>query len=145
MTHTKTWYGARCLFRIEIERSNSPSLIEDRIILVEASDPDEAIALAESEAREYAAFGWADENGRRVTPRYLDVCDVYRMNAIPAHGVEVHSSRIRAEPGVSDDAIIDRLLGSESESHVEGHAPFVPSLEATAKSFRGTPSPGDKK
>jgi hypothetical protein len=128
MTHDKTWYGARCLFRIEIEGSAGPSLIEDRIILVQARDPDEAMLLAEKEAHEYAAFGWADEENRRVTRRYLQACDVYRMTSTPVHGLEVHSSRVLAEPGVSDDTILDRFLGSEREADAEAHSAFVPSL-----------------
>ena len=136
MSDEKKWYGARCLFRIEVEATDSPSMVEDRVILVEAGDSDEAMVLAETEAREYATFRWVNADGEHVGIRYLEVCDLYEMNAGPRQGIEVHSTRVFVEPGVSDDEIEDRLLGAQREVEAVFGSRFVPDLDRTAELIR---------
>ncbi len=54
--NSEPWYGVKLVFRhlnLEVKESGA-SVYEERVILVNANDEDEAIALAETEAAEYA-------------------------------------------------------------------------------------------
>jgi len=55
--NNEPWYGVKLVFRhnnLEVEVSGA-SVYEERIILVKATDEDEAISIAEKEAESYAA------------------------------------------------------------------------------------------
>src|SRR5882762_8972194 len=76
-------FSVRCIFRWEPRADQRRKhLYEERITLWVASDIDEAIALAEEEARTYASGG--DE--------YLGYCQAYALfESIEKSGVEVFS------------------------------------------------------
>ena len=67
------WYSARCLFVHENTPSeiSPPRVYEERIILIRATSFEDAIAQAETEAREYAA----STDG----VRYLGHVDVFHL------------------------------------------------------------------
>lgn len=50
------WYGVRCLFKHHSPSADSPTYAyEDRIIVVQADDANEALAKAEKEGYEYCS------------------------------------------------------------------------------------------
>jgi hypothetical protein len=51
----KTWFGAKTVLRHPgLEREPGKSCYEERVVLIHASDEEEALKLAEQEANEYA-------------------------------------------------------------------------------------------
>lgn len=99
------WYAVRCVFRsawAETSEGLPPDehLYEERITLWQASSMEEAIALAEGEAGEYA-----DEEDD-----YLDLAQAYKLFDDPvAQGAEVFSlmRSSRLEPDEYLDAFFD--------------------------------------
>ncbi len=74
-----TWYSVRCHFRFD------EASYEERITAWQAAGFDEAIALAEAEARRYA---------QSIGGRYLESCDCYRLTSRPMSaepGFEIYS------------------------------------------------------
>jgi hypothetical protein len=69
----------RCLFEVD---AGPPAIYEERITLWRADGFDDAIALAEAEAREYSLA---------VDGRYLDLAQCYALPDEPQHGAEVFS------------------------------------------------------
>ncbi len=117
------WYGVRTLFRTQAtgrpvgtdeDYSEDATLVEDRVVLVRARSFDEAIQKAESEAHKYAAeVSHRNPYGQRVKRRYLRYCDAFEMWADPANREEVFSSTEVVVLKESDEAIIDRVIGSK--------------------------------
>lgn len=77
-------FSVRCIFRWEPRVDQTRKyLYEERVTLWRASNVDEAISLAESEAKTYAS-----EPGSE----YLQYCQAYALfDEVEAHGVEVFS------------------------------------------------------
>ena len=77
-------FSVRCIFRWKPRRDQvRKHLYEERITLWKASDIDEAIALAEEEARAYAS-----DSGEE----YLEFCQAYALvEESEANGIEVFS------------------------------------------------------
>jgi len=72
------WFGVRCVFRW-----TQPSTYEERITLWEADSLDDAIAMAEEDARNYA---------ERLGSEYLDMAQAYWIGRDrPAAGTEIFS------------------------------------------------------
>lgn len=113
------WYSFRGIFKSEIVGATGSvqevSLVEDRIVLLQAESFDEAIRLGEIEADSYAKNVWPNAQGELVKTRYLGACDVFVIKASPAEGVEIYSSLLLRQAPESDEAIVARLLGSEDE------------------------------
>lgn len=104
---TDEWFAVRCVFRWE-EYGGRP--YEERITLWRAADLDEAIALAEAEAREYA-----EESGFA----YLGLAQGYATGADElAPGSEVFSL-LRTSP-LPPEAYLDRHFDTGGEHQ---HAP----------------------
>jgi hypothetical protein len=96
------WYAVRCVFRsawMETEHVPDEQLYEERVTIWQASSSEEAIALAEAEAEEYA--GDEDE--------YLELAQAYQMFDGLAHGAEVFSlmRTSKLEPDEYLDAFFD--------------------------------------
>jgi hypothetical protein len=92
-----TWYAVRCVFRsawLETADGLPPEehLYEERMTLWQATSSEEAIALAESEAADYA--GDEDE--------YLELAQAFRLFDAPANGAEIFSL-MRSSPLESDE------------------------------------------
>ncbi len=80
------WYAVRCVFRsawAETSEGLPPGvhLYEERVTLWQATSLEEAIALAEAEALEYA-----DEDDD-----YLDLAQAFKLFDDPSSGAEVFS------------------------------------------------------
>ena len=98
------WYAVRCVFRsawAEAEDALPPDehLYEERVTLWQASSAEEAIALAEDEAAEYA-----DDDDE-----YLGLAQAFLLFDSPGHGAEVFSlmRSSRLEPDDYLDAFFD--------------------------------------
>ncbi|MGZ6827281.1 MAG: DUF4288 domain-containing protein [Mycobacteriales bacterium] len=103
-----SWYAVRCVFRTmwtETAEGVTPDeqLYEERITLWQAGSAEEAIALAEEEAVDYA--GDEDE--------YLDLAQAFRLYDSPGHGAEVFSL-MRTSP-LEPDAYLDAHFDTGSE------------------------------
>ena len=103
-----SWYAVRCVFRsawtVE-EHAETPDeqLYEERITLWQATSVEEAIALAEGEALEYA--GDEDE--------YLEIAQAYQLYEGPAQGVEVFS--LMRSSDLEPDAYLDAFFDTGAE------------------------------
>ncbi|HEX5597962.1 MAG TPA: hypothetical protein VFX61_18400 [Micromonosporaceae bacterium] len=75
----QSWFSVRCIFRGEDDTATS---YEERITVWRARGFDEAIALAEAEAADYAEL---------VGCRYLDLAQAYHLADEIGHGAEVYS------------------------------------------------------
>ena len=76
------WYAVRCVFRsawMDTEHIPDEQLYEERVTLWHATSVEEAIALAEAEAQEFAG----DE--------YLELAQAYQLFDVPGHGTEIFS------------------------------------------------------
>jgi len=109
-----SWYAVRCVFRTmwtQTPEGVTPDeqLYEERITLWQATSAEEAIALAEAEAADYA--GDDDE--------YLEIAQAYQLYDSPGHGAEVFSlmRTSRLEPDAYLDAFFD--TGSERQQVFE--------------------------
>ncbi|MEU4107015.1 hypothetical protein ACGFYT_16080 [Streptomyces sp. NPDC048208] len=72
------WYGVRCVFR-----HRPLDVYEERVTLWTARSPDEAIARAETEAREYCDLLEEVE--------YVNFAEAFLIREVPGEGVEVFS------------------------------------------------------
>jgi hypothetical protein len=81
MNATRDWYAVRCIFGFKSPPEMAETY-EERITLWQAPSDDEAIALAEREAHDYA-----DD----CDAIYLGLAQSYRLVDQPAQGAEVFS------------------------------------------------------
>lgn len=79
------WYAARCLFIDRQPMDGSPSPVyEERIVLFQARSFEEAMKLAEDEARAYAS-----QSAGREYLEYVDIFHLFETEV--GHGTEVFS------------------------------------------------------
>jgi hypothetical protein len=85
---SSAWYAVRCIFRSAWppdEPTTDVRHYEERITLWQAESADDAIALAEVEAEQYA--GAIAE----APSEYLGLAQAYALSDPPTHGAEVYS------------------------------------------------------
>ncbi|MCW2586521.1 MAG: hypothetical protein JWN55_2037 [Frankiales bacterium] len=100
------WYAVRCVFRsawAESDHVPDEQLYEERITLWQARSLEDAIALAEAEAEDYA--GDEDE--------YLDMAQAYQLPAAPGQGTEVFS--LMRTSVMEPDAYLDTFFDTGAE------------------------------
>jgi hypothetical protein len=97
-----SWYGVRCILLA------NPGLYEERITVWNASTFDEAVGLAEEEAKEYAA---------QIEGQYLGFLQAYRMANDLGHSSEVFS--LLRDSDLDPTEYIDRFFQTGSE-HSQG-------------------------
>jgi hypothetical protein len=79
----KRWFGAKTVFRHPgLERELGKNCYEERVVLIRASDEDEALRLAEGEANEYA-------DGSAT--RFLGYVNIFRIEDTIGSRAEVFS------------------------------------------------------
>jgi hypothetical protein len=90
------WYSAKTVCKHQTSRDGAPTkLFEERVILLQAVDFDDAIAKGEAEAHEYC------RNLDGVT--YIGYVIVYRLfESVVGHGTEVFSLMRESELSNSD-------------------------------------------
>lgn len=106
------WYSVRCIFRHK-KRSDMTKnyLYEERITLWKAVSFDEAIELAEKEAKEYA---------RNNECEYIELAQTYHLyDDEIAHGTEIFS--LMREHNYTPKRYIDRYFDTnyERQQHYE--------------------------
>lgn len=101
------WFSVRCLFHCV---NLAPDLYEERVTLWRADNFEEAIALAEAEAAEYAEM---------VDFRYLGLAQAYHLDDEVGHGAEVYSLMRSSDLPPEDylDAFFD--TGTEHQGTME--------------------------
>jgi hypothetical protein len=103
MVESSGWFGVRCVF--EHESDDAEHSYEERVTLWRAGSFDEAIALAEAEAIEYAAT-----LGRT---RYLGLAQAYVLADEPGHGAEVFS--LIRDSELAPDEYLDAFFDTGTE------------------------------
>lgn len=85
----KDWYAVRGLFRWYFKSTDETDCIEKRIVLFKASSFDQALDLAELEARSYCERD--PESNFQIEA--VGHWRAYRVDEKPAVGVEIYSDR----------------------------------------------------
>jgi hypothetical protein len=111
----KQWYSVRCVFEMPTiaalnEVPEDIRLYEERVTVWRAASLDEAIALAEQEATEYAG----------ATDRYLGLAQAYALEAPPAHGAEVFS--LLRNSRLDGETYLNTFFDTGDEEQDEGKA-----------------------
>lgn len=100
------WYAARCVFRhYKVTPIHDCKYVyEERIILVRAEDMEQAIRIAEKEAREYAA----------KDSEYLGYVNIFHLfESIVDHKMEVYS--LMRSSDLEADDYLDHFFDSGNE------------------------------
>jgi len=135
----QAWYGVRTLYRVTAEGrpksrdkhfDREATLIEDRVVLFQAIDFDDALAQGTKEARAYCRqVKFNNAYGQSVRMRFLDARDAYEISEMtdgpPAAGWEVYSSTELVGQTVSDSAVIRRRMGAKASPVVEVRYKFM--------------------
>lgn len=135
----KGWYGVRTLYRVTAEGepisrdkhfNPASTAIEDRVILIQATDLDDALAQGEKEARSYSRqMKFNNAYGQKVRMRYLDACNVWEIPEMtdgpPAAGWEVYSDIELVRESVSDAAVIRRRMGPKTSGTFQARFKFI--------------------
>lgn len=106
------WFGVRCVFAVGWPPEAEGRSYEERVTLWRAASLEEAIGLAEGEAREYAAT----INDSPDT--YLGLAQAYRMLDEPGHGAEVFS--LVRDSGLGHEDYLDAFFDTGEERQAEG-------------------------
>jgi hypothetical protein len=94
------WFGVRCFFRW-----SEPPTYEERITLWEAASLDDAIVMAEEDAKAYAA---------RLNSQYLELAQAYWIGPKPpASGSETFS--LMRDSDLDADAYLDTFFDTGQE------------------------------
>jgi hypothetical protein len=133
-----TWFGGKAAFRLSIDDAENlvhgSTVIEERIVVLDCANADEALQRLEVLADKYAAEGtWPNSEGQRVRTRRLLAIDVYRISNGLADGTEVYSRTEIVDVTQSDDSLISRFFGkeeSDAEDAMRKH--FEPDFERAA-------------
>lgn len=124
----KTWYGVRTLYRVIAEGEPKTrdkhfdpesTLIEDRVVLFQATSFDNAIKQAIKEARSYCkGIRYVNPYGQKVRMRFLDAHDAYQVSETPDRkpgaGSEVYSLTELVRASASDSVVIKKRLGGQA-------------------------------
>jgi hypothetical protein len=89
----KEWYSVKGLFRWYFKFDGATDRIEERIVLFEAENFDEALDLAEAEAAQYCTND--EEANFSIEP--IGWWSAHWIGGIPGNGVEVFSRRAKTK------------------------------------------------
>lgn len=116
------WYGVKTLYRwVAVGRpagkdrlySASFTLVEERVVLIQARTFDEAIRKAEREAQRYCTHRYRNPYGQRVKFRALSYVNASIIDSRPGHAAELFSVTEVVPRSVSDRAVAQRLIGRQ--------------------------------
>ena len=133
------WYGVRTLYRVTAEGKPKSrdkrfgpesTLIEDRIVLFQATSFDDAIKQAIKEARSYCRqIRYVNPYGQNVRMRYLDAYDAYEISEMPDRkpgaGSEVYSLTELVRASVSDSTVVKKRMGGQASRGTVARWKFV--------------------
>ncbi|MEU4164644.1 hypothetical protein [Actinoplanes sp. NPDC026670] len=103
------WYATRCVF--EFDNLDDNPVYEERVTLWRAPDFDTAIALAETEAEEYAEDLCA----------FTGLVQAYHLFEAPGHGAEVFS--LMRNSTLSTDDYLTRFFDTGDERQSSTRTP----------------------
>jgi hypothetical protein len=111
------WFGGKAVFRVGYRNSQGTEaafcVLEERIVILNCKDADDALLQLETLADGYASDGtWIESSGQWVETRRLDSLDVYRIDGSLESGTEVYS-RTEVAKDITDEEVIERLFGKE--------------------------------
>jgi len=119
------WYSVKTLFRTHAKGrplgwdqsyDSGVTLIEERILIYRAASFKDAIRKAEVNAREYATSTRSrNPYGQKIVCRYLRACDAFKLFDEPETEKEVYSMTELVPRDLTDQAIVDRFLGTEGD------------------------------
>jgi hypothetical protein len=128
----RRWFSVRCIFRGD---DDTPTSYEERITVWRAMSFEEAIALAEAEAGDYAEL---------VGSRYLGLAQAYHLFDEIGHGVEVYS--LIRDSNLPPDAYLSTFFDTRWERQgtlgaPPADQPVQPESTATARVRRDCGEP----
>lgn len=100
----KKWFGIKTLYLIyeKAKGRNVPVAGEERITLFKAANFDEAIRLAEIEAKKYAAGTFENASDNQIQIRYLNACDAFELfDSNITQGTEAYSHMSAVSPKIT--------------------------------------------
>jgi hypothetical protein len=103
------------------------TLIEDRVVLFQATSFDDAIAQGIREGRSYSRqTKFVNLYGQRVRMRFLHACDAFEIpEGKPGAGCEVYSSTELVRSSVPDSSVIRRRMGPEAAGPPKKRYKFI--------------------
>jgi hypothetical protein len=101
--------------------------VEDRVVIFQAADFEDAIAMAEDEARAYCAETFRNPYGQKIRIRFLGALEAFNMFDPPTSGCEVFSSMVVAKSAVADEKIVAARLGKPDKRHWSKRKKFTDS------------------
>jgi len=137
-----SWFGVKSLYRTDVRASGSGpvrlSSYEERVVLIFATDFDEAIRKAEAESREYVADSlWFNGDGEEVETYCLGGFHAFSLaDESVGDGSEIYSNMLYVPVSVTDDELSERGLGSNSEQSSDDSHRFEPDFERLAAGDR---------
>jgi hypothetical protein len=131
-----SWFGVRTLFRLVAtgkpkwtDRYFDPAetLVEDRIVLFQASDFDDAIQQAKDEARRYCkATRYTNIYGQNVRLKFLGATDAFSMSDNqPSAGFEVYSTTAIVSNSVRDARVVTGWWGKRERRPWQARNKFI--------------------
>ena len=134
--NTTGWYGVRTLFRVVAvgkprwtDRYFDPAstLIEDRVVLFQATDFGDAIKQAENEARRYRkATRFVNIYGQSVRLKFLGATDAFSiLDDQPGTGCEVYSSTAIVPNSVRDARLVRERFGEKDSRGWQARNKFI--------------------
>jgi hypothetical protein len=106
------WFSVRCIFEIQPanHREGQARTYEERVTLWRTDTLDQAIALAEQEAHEYALTG-------DIHDRYLGLAQAFHIADEPGHGAEIFS--LIRDSELTPTAYLDTFFDTGTEYQQE--------------------------
>lgn len=131
-----SWFGVRTLFRLVAsgrpkwtDRYFDPAstLVEDRVVLFQATNFDDAIRLAEAEAKRYCKrTGYENIYGQSVRLKFLDVTDAFSMHDdVPGAGTEVYSKTAIVPSSIRDSRVVTMWWGKQGRQAWQARNKFI--------------------
>ena len=120
-----SWFGVKTLYRVTAEGraknkdefyDANATLLEERIVLIEAEDIATAKLKADEDAEGYAEeVNFENPYGQQVSMTYLGQCEAYILLHDLEEGSEVFSSTEVIAKSVKDDTLLTRRFGVPAE------------------------------
>lgn len=96
----KNWYSVKTIYLIKsVGRPKNKdknyfketALCEERVVLFRASNFDQALKLAENEAKKYCKYSFRNKYDQIVKTKYLGMLDAFQLFESPNKQVEIYS------------------------------------------------------
>lgn len=92
---------------------NNCKMIEERIILVQASDFDDALKKAEKEAVKYEKYTYTSKFGQEITTKLISIVDAFEVYDIENLEAELYSNTTLIDKKVNSKKFVKSLCLSD--------------------------------